>query len=252
MQTISDIEYWESAMSDDTTDSYGRTDLTIPENVRIYHLAGTQHGGYSPVGPVPPPATPVCQQLPNANSYTYNLRAAVVALTNWIKDGTRPPASTYARLSDQTLVRTEELNFPTLPNADEEVGALFAQRSLYNRVPQTDSNGNDIDGVHSLTLQAPLGTYTGWNVRAAGFGEGDACDLTGSFYPFAATDAQKTSGDPRPSLQALYKTQSGYGVAVEEAATRLVKQGFMLPSDKAAAVAEAIAQAAPSLQALPQ
>jgi hypothetical protein len=96
-------------MSDDTTDSYGPTDLTIPDNVRIYHLASTQHSGYSAVGPVPPPATPRCQQLPNANSYTYNLRAAVVALTYWIKDGTRPPASAYARLSDRTLVRTEEL-----------------------------------------------------------------------------------------------------------------------------------------------
>jgi hypothetical protein len=228
---------------------------------------------------VPPPATPVCQQLPNANSYTYNLRATVVALTNWIKDGTQPPKSAYARLSDQTLVRAEELNFPTLPNADEEVGELLAQRSLYYRgpqfsvrnvsgiitveppvpvanytvlVPQTDSNGNDIDGVHSLTLLAPLGTYTGWNVRAAGFGEGDACDLTGSFYPFAATNAQKAAGDPRPSLQALYKTQHGYAAAVEAAATQLVKQGFMLPTDKDAAVADAITQAAPSLQSLPQ
>ena len=32
-------------------------------------------------------------------------------------------------------------------------------------VPQVNADGNDIDGLRSVTLQVPLGTYTGWNVR---------------------------------------------------------------------------------------
>jgi hypothetical protein len=36
-------------------------------------------------------------------------------------------------------------------------------------------------------MQAPLGTYSGWNIRKAGFSEGDSCDLTGAFIPFFKT-----------------------------------------------------------------
>jgi len=269
-QSVSSIEYWQSAMSSDTTDDFGLHDLTIPNDVRIYHFASTQHGGYSPIGPVPPVATPVCEQLPNANSYTYNIRAVLVALTKWVVNGTSPPASRYARLSNGSLVRTEQLDFPFIPNVYEDVGDLLDQRTLYYRgpkfdgfnmsgiitvepplplfnylvlVPQVDADGNDIDGVRSITLRAPLGTYTGWNTRAAGFGQGDACDLTGSFIPFAATDAQRTPGDTRPSLQDRYGNAAGYAAAVTAAANALVREGFLLPQDKAVAISEAEAQA---------
>ena len=50
-------------------------------------------------------------------------------------------------------------------------------------VPQVDADGNPIDGLRNTNVQVPLGTYTGWNIRKAGFSEGDSCDLTGGFYP---------------------------------------------------------------------
>ena len=39
-------------------------------------------------------------------------------------------------------------------------------------VPATDGDGNDIGGVRAPMVEAPLATYTGWNLRARGFGEG--------------------------------------------------------------------------------
>jgi len=51
--------------------------------------------------------------------------------------------------------------------------------------PAVEADGNDINGIRSPTPQAPLGTYMGWNYRASDYGEGDLCDLSGNFIPFA-------------------------------------------------------------------
>ena len=105
-----------------------------------------------------------------------------------------------------------------------------------------NSDGNDIDGLRSHIVQAPLGTYTGWNVRAAGFSQGDACDLTGSYIPFAVTKAQRiASGDPRLSLQERYGSTAGYKAVVTAAVSSLVSQRLMLASDAAGAISNATA-----------
>jgi len=122
-------------------------------------------------------------------------------------------------------------------DADDESGILTEQPVApdlaYNILePAVDADGNDIDGVRSTTLQAPLGTYMGWNYRAAGFGEGDLCDLTGSFIPFAGTQAQRiANGDPRLSLHERYGNNAGYVAAVTAAANNLVSEGLLLPDD---------------------
>jgi hypothetical protein len=297
LQTVTDTEYWQSSMSNNTTDSFGRRDLTVgdddsgqfrsvrfsgghdggrhdrflPDNIRLYHLASTQHGGYSPVGVVPPAATPVCQQLPNANSYTYNLRAILVALENWVVHGITPPDSRYPQISAGTLVHASQVKFPVIPGVSAQLGVLLNTRSDYFRgrefddatesgiqtvepprrvadytmlAPQVDADGNDIDGVHSLSLMAPLGTYTGWNTRATGFGQGDACDLTGSFIPFSKTAAAASaSGDPRKPIASRYPTTAAYDATVQAAANTLVSQGFLLQSDVANAVSQVQTQA---------
>jgi hypothetical protein len=111
-------------------------------------------------------------------------------------------------------------------------------------LPQVDADGNDLDGLRSLTLMAPLGTYTGWNVRRAGFSQGDACDLTGSYVPFALTHEQReANGDPRLSLRERYRNLSGYTAAANASAAQLVRLGYLLPADQAAAIASAVSQA---------
>ena len=92
-------------------------------------------------------------------------------------------------------------------------------------------------------LQAPLGTYTGWNLRRAGFAEGELCSITGAFIPFARTRAERLArGDPRPSLEERYGTQNAYVAAVRAAADRLVAQRFLLPEDARRLVDEAQAR----------
>jgi hypothetical protein len=111
-------------------------------------------------------------------------------------------------------------------------------------VPQVDADGNGIDGLRTLTLQVPLGTYTGWNIRRAGFGEGDACDLIGSYMPFALTKVQRgATGDPRSSLEERYGTPTNYTALAMAAANRLVAQRLLLSTDAAAAIQSATMQA---------
>ncbi len=111
-------------------------------------------------------------------------------------------------------------------------------------VPQVDADGNDRGGVSSLSLLVPLGTYTGWNTRAAGHSEGDACDLTGSFIPFPKSDADaRSNGDPRKAIQTRYPSVQAYDTQVDAAVRTLVSQGFMLADDEQPAVAQLKTQA---------
>jgi hypothetical protein len=267
VHTMSDQEYWQASGRGDTTDPLGQRDLKIPDNVRIYQFSSAQHGGFSPVAPLPTSAG-ICQQLPNANSYTYNIRALLVALQQWAAKGVEPPPSLYSRIDRKSLVPLNQLLFPAIPNVTGPQG-VFNTRFVYDRgpkydpgnvsgiisieppfpivqypalVPQVNADGNDIDGLHSIALQVPLGTYAGWNVRARGFSEGDACDLTGSYIPFALTKSQR-NGDPRPSLQERYGTLAHYTAAATTAANSLVSQRLLLPSDAAAAIQSATNQA---------
>ena len=52
-------------------------------------------------------------------------------------------------------------------------------------VPSVDRDGNDIPGVRAPMVAAPLGTYTGWNLRARGHGVGAQLRFEGSYIPFA-------------------------------------------------------------------
>lgn len=270
--TNTDTEYWQGGMALDTTDGLGH-DLPIPDTVRIYHFSSTQHAGFNPAAPLPT-STGICQYLPNANPYVYQQRALILALRDWVATGKNPPNSRYARIDEGTLKVPTQVGFPNqafstgipaypkviftglentrnllfwgrefLPAKESGIlaGPPVVEGAAYNMLqPAVDADGNDIDGVRSTTLQAPLGTYMGWNYRKGGFGEGDLCDLTGSFIPFAGTQAQRTAnGDPRPSLHERYGTTAGYVVAVTNAANNLVADGFLLPDDAATIISNA-------------
>jgi hypothetical protein len=183
-------------------------------------------------------------------------------------NGRLPPDSLYSRLDHKSLVPVEKVQFPSIPGVTGPAN-IFNTRTVYFRgprydandvsgiidvepplplaeypslAPQVDGDGNDIDGMRSHILQAPLGTYTGWNVRAAGYSQGDACDLTGSYIPFAVTKAQRiASGDPRLSLQERYGSTAGYKAVVTAAVNSLVSQRLMLASDAAGAIGNATA-----------
>ena len=107
------------------------------------------------------------------------------------------------------------------------------------RVPQVDADGNDLAGVRSVTEQAPLATYTGWNMGAQGRFEDGLCSLSGTYVPFAYHKSDRAAADPRPSIEERYGTHDGYVNAVKAAAARLVKQGYLLQQDADRLIAQA-------------
>jgi hypothetical protein len=103
-----------------------------------------------------------------------------------------------------------------------------------------NEDGNETSGVPSVQLQAPLGTYLGWNTFRSGVFAGYGCGFQGGWIPFAKTKAERISHhDPRLSLEERYGTHEGYVSSVRKAADHAVKDRFVLPDDAARYVREA-------------
>jgi hypothetical protein len=273
--TFTDTEYWQSLMALNTTDAMGEHDIAIPSEVRLYFFAGTQHSGGDPLKQPPfvQPKPPLACQLPvNVNSFFPMQRALLVALRDWVVSGKEPPASAIPTIAHKSLVPVAAVQFPYVPAAEFSARGVAAQRVHLDRgpdfhelditgvmaeppragapypllLPQVDADGNHVDGLRNTAVQVPLGTYTGWNVRKAGFSEGDSCDLLGAFIPFSRTKAEREAAhDPRASLQERYPTHEAYVEKVSGAAAKLVADRFLLPQDAELLVSQAKAAAVP-------
>ena len=99
-------------------------------------------------------------------------------------------------------------------------------------VPSVDTDGNDVAGVRVPMVEAPLATYTGWNLRGRGHGEGAMHEFTGSTIPLPETESiRAATGDPRPSIEQRYGDADVYVAAIVKAAKRLVADGLMQEED---------------------
>ena len=237
-----EAELWQARASLIVTDPTGGH-IELPRNVRVYLLAGTQHGG-GPGVHTRPPRRNICQNLSNPLALDQTRVALSLALYEWVNDGIAPPPSRFPTVANGGLVEASTVNFPDLSDVtySASYNPLFltdhttlppTRRDRYTvLVGRTDTDGNMVDGIRHPNLAAPIGTYTGWNLRRAGFAEGAQCAGTGSFIPFAATEAdRRTSGDPRPSLEARYGDRTDYVGAVSQAAEKLVQERLLLRSD---------------------
>lgn len=245
-----EAEIWQARSSLIVTDALGNP-IELPENVRVYLLAGTEHGGGRGVH-VEAPGTGYCQNLGNPMSISAVRVALSVDLYEWVANGIEPPASRFPTVSNGGLVPPETLAFPDIPGAtysgtynplalmDYATVPPVAGKPYTVLVGRVDKDGNMIDGVRNPNLQAPIGTFTGWNPRSEGFAEGDLCRGTGSFIPFAANRADReASGDPRLSLAERYPTHDDYVRAVSLAADELVRDRLLLRADADAMVRRA-------------
>jgi len=242
MHWDSGTEPWGARASLVRTDPLGKTDVRIPNNVRLYYFAGTQHvpaGGPTEGG--------ICQNPQNPNQYREAARALLNAMNDWIASGKAPPATRYPSVAARTLVRPlpqREFGFPEIPGRryTGELNHLFINDETQQPpvhlkdkqytvlVPKVDRDGNEIGGVRSVTLQVPLGTYMGWNLRKKGFMEDRSCYLQGSFIPFVRWRVDR-GNDPRPSLEERYGSKENYVRLVDAAAQRLQQEGFLLAED---------------------
>ena len=117
----------------------------------------------------------------------------------------------------------------------------FSGRPTYPAfVSRTDEDGNEVAGIRLPPVAAPVATTTGWALRRAGFGENDGGEADGQHIPFVRTKQERLAcGDPRLSLEERYGDHQGYVRAAEAAARELEAEGFLLPADVRAYVAEA-------------
>jgi hypothetical protein len=198
-----------------------------------------------------------------------------LALRNWLLHGTLPPPSRYPTLAGGNLVDPNRvaMGFPAgvpgvpdsfflpenfiFPVFDYDWGPQFnasdatgvptnlppaIRQVIAMKVPRVNADGNEQGGVPTVLNDAPLGTYTGWNITSAGFYQGRVCNYVGGYIPFALTQAERAlTGDPRLSLQERYGTHDGYVAAVTAAANNAFVQGYLLAADRDSLIAQAAA-----------
>ena len=250
--TQTGTEYWQRRGSLVHTDTRGN-DLALPGNVRAYFWSSSQHFA-DPLLKRPTNAG-VCQNIQNVVWTSMFFRALLDNMDAWASTGTAPPESRIPRRTDNTLVEWEawRKSFPAVPGAALpqmpsrlellDFGQLAEQGLLEEPprrtgkfytvlVPAVDADGNDIAGVRAPMVQAPLATYTGWNLRARDFGHGATHEFTGSTMPFPETLEERTAtGDPRRSIAERYLNAAAYQKAIGEAARALVAARLMIEED---------------------
>ncbi|MEK8050936.1 alpha/beta hydrolase domain-containing protein [Ideonella sp. DXS22W] len=216
----------------------------------------------------------------NPMPHTETVNALRQHFRRWVMQDVPPPPSRYPTLAAGQLARADKasLGMPTLPGLRATVpepdfimpvhvldhgpdfdpvdGSGIAslapprvRQVLPMWAPKVDADGNELGGVPVVLALAPLGTYLGWNITAAGdkpFHAGQICNYVGGMLPFARTQAQREAAqDPRPSLEERYGSHAGYVAAVRQAAAAAQQQGFLLPED-----AQALIRAAEASQVL--
>jgi hypothetical protein len=240
--TNSSVEYWgggrAAALVHSTAD--GRGNLTLPDNVRAYLFAGTQH---SP-GQFPPRRSTAQQQSDNPVQYWWPMRALLVAMTRWVTDGVVPPPSQHPKFDEdrKTIVPASEIRFPSIPGVQSPRSVAPGRdhdRALPLLVSEVDADGNEVAGIRMPEVAVPLATYTGWNFRSAAVGgTTELVALAGSSIPFQPTRAARQAvGDPRRSVEERYKSKDDYLRQVRSAADALVKERYLLADDVDAVVA---------------
>ncbi len=236
MHTQTSAEYWHRSGSLMHTTPDGKADAEVPADVRIYALGGFQHGAGN--GRIPSPGTPakgITENPPNPGDYRPFLRALLVALDDWIKEGKAPPPSVYPKIADGTLVdwHQDKTGFPKIPGVHypaviqqppvADYGPKFLTHGILTIEPPTvrgsypvlvpksaDQIGNDAGTL--LVLDHTLATFTGWNTRRKEAGaEGELASLTGSCLPLPRTRAERQkAGDPRPSIEEIHPSFAHY------------------------------------------
>lgn len=251
--TQSSSEYWHRSGSLVHTDPLGKEDAKIPANVRLYTFGGCQHGAGSGI-----PGPRGAGQLPASPAdYRPLMRALIMALDAWVKDGTEPPPSVYPRIADGTLVpwQQDKSGWPAIPGVrypqviqqpdylyrgpqwqTEQIAAVEPPevRGHYVvRVPAMGPDGNEKGTLLLPAVKVPVATYASWNLRQASIGaEGELLSLQGGYIPFPRTKEDRVAAkDPRPALLERYRDFADYQKQYMTAAEDLVAARYLLEED---------------------
>jgi hypothetical protein len=269
MYTNTAAEYHRGDASLIHTDPAGTRDVDHGAHTRVYHFAGTEHGlgVWPPTDAQPAAADPAgwverAQHLRGTLSYGRLLRACLVNLDRWVREGAPPPPSRHPRLDDRTAVAPEALAplFARIPGARYprhhprpcalDFGADAEARETSTLPPRpgpafgslvsaVDEDGNEVAGIRLPELRVPVATHTGWNLRHPDIGGPEQMLVfAGATLAFPRTRAEReASGDPRRSIQERYASRDAYLARVRDAARALAEDGYLLAEDEDVSVA---------------
>lgn len=258
--TNTGYEYWGRGASLVHTSPDGTKDVEPLENERIYHLASGQHF----VAPRLPSGRPIITNgmawIGNPLDFMLTERALLQRLIEWTMDGTLPPESKYPRIDKGTLVPVEDVVAPKIFGVTWPDRAHVAYRVDYGPrwregiidneppkvgeafpvlVPQVDEYGNELGGVATVELLAPMATYTGWARRYPLPNPEELLDFVGMFCPAPRIAAHEDRRDSRPPVEVMYSSKEEYLSKARESAESLVGEGFLLERDVEPAVKRA-------------
>jgi len=252
-------EYWGRAASLTHLTTDGKSDVGFLPTERRYVISSAQHSS--------PSSWPLSENARIAGTTAYRgdpldqrlaLRALMSSLIDWVVDATVPPPSVYPKLATGDLVAASDLAVPKIPNlpvarvphqayhldfggrwdkgiVDLEPPKVGAPFPVF--VSRVDSIGNELGGIRSVEILVPLATYYPWQLRTGFAGGADRLvSFRGTFIPLPKTDAERAAtGDPRPSITALYGDKAAFLRRVDDAISSLIGRRLMLPADSAAA-----------------
>ena len=214
IEVLGSSEFWSLRASPDFVGTDNRRDIPLPENVRRYYIASTQHGGGAggfhagPMAATAPRAAasspgaahnPIqgmpCMLPLNPNPEEEIREALLADLKAWVLKGTPPPPSNYPRLADGTLVpaNSHAMNFPFIPGAPVPDGV--ANPLLVYDLGK-DFDYNDLSGV--VAGQPPTIT-----------------DVIPPLAPKVDSDGNEVGGIHTVQQQAALGTYLGWNVTAE-------------------------------------
>jgi len=269
IEILGSSEFWSLRASPDFVGTGNDKDIPLPENVRRYYVASTQHGGgrggfsREPAPPLPArangntktPLMPVpCVLPPNPNPMDDIRQALLVALKDWVVRGTPPPPSSYPTLGAGTLVpaTSRAMGFPMIPGVPLPDGVA---NPLIVYDLGGDFNYDDLSGA--ITKEPPAiravieplvprvgsdgneigGIHTVLQQAALGTYLGWNISASGfakgQYCSLAGSYVPfaATKDDRIATLEERYGTQEGYVCVVKRAAQDLLRIRFLLKED---------------------
>ena len=240
IETNTSTEYWQKGASLLHTDPLGTRDIALPENSRVYMVAGTQHGGRAGATTDPGPNL----NPRNPHNPMPAIRALLVALDEWVVSGKAPPPSQVPTLAAGTLVEPDKTGFPAVPGAaivrttntvsppGDWVKPVAGDKVYRTLVSKVDADGNEVAGIRLPDIAVPLATYTGWNEYKPPYPKGEIADRDGSCLPLPVDKAaREASGDPRLSIAERYRDGADYVAKVQAVVTELMADRLLLAED---------------------
>ena len=144
-----------------------RSDLTLPDNVRVYFLTGTQHrpGRFRR-------ALSSGQQPDNPVEYWWTMRALLSAMDAGSGRARRRRRASIRGWPTGRSSPADQRRVPAIPGVAvaAAISGWRADRAkpLPFLVPAVDADGNERAGIRTPEIAVPVATYTGWNFREPG------------------------------------------------------------------------------------